>query len=80
MALFMGHPEIDWTYRHIVNGEEFSISTAELIEALEDRELLRTTDVGLWIRDLISESMAELRTRAANFADMINNDPRLRSS
>jgi hypothetical protein len=64
MALFMGHPEIDWTYRHIVNGGEFSISTAELIEVLEDRELLRTTDVGLWIRDQISESLADLRAKS----------------
>ena len=63
MALFMGHPEIDWTYRHIVDGTTFSISTEELVEVLEDRELLRTTDVGLWIRDQISESLDELRAK-----------------
>ncbi len=63
MALFMGHPEIDWTYRHTVDDGEFSISTEELVEVLEDRELLRTTDVGLWIRDQISESLDELRAK-----------------
>ncbi len=63
MALFMGHPEIDWTYRHIVDDGEFSISTEELVEVLEDRELLRTTDVGLWIREQISESLDELHAK-----------------
>jgi len=60
MALFMGHPEIDWTYRHLIDGREFSITTLELIEVLEDRELLRATEVGLWIREQITEGLAEL--------------------
>ncbi|MDR1650623.1 MAG: ATP-binding protein [Synergistaceae bacterium] len=63
MTLFMGHPEINWKYVHRVNGSEFSLSTEELAEVLEDRELLRTAEVGLWIRDLIAESLAELRGR-----------------
>jgi hypothetical protein len=63
MALFMGHPEMNWKYIHIVNGQEFSLSSEELIEVLEDRELLRTTEVGLWIRDQIREALEELRTR-----------------
>jgi hypothetical protein len=61
MALFMGHPEINWRYVHSVDGGEFSLSTEELVTALEDRELLRTTEVGLWIRDQIRESLDELR-------------------
>ncbi|MDR0648582.1 MAG: ATP-binding protein [Synergistaceae bacterium] len=61
MVIFMGHPEIDWTYRHVYNGKDFSISTVELVEALEDRELLRSTEVGLWIRDQIDEALSELR-------------------
>ena len=65
MALFMGHPEINWTYVHKVNGNEFSLSTKELIEALEDRELLRTAEVGLWIRGQISESLDELHSAAS---------------
>ncbi|MDR2780617.1 MAG: ATP-binding protein [Synergistaceae bacterium] len=63
MALFMGHPEIDWKYIHRVNGREFSISTVELMEALDDRELLRQTEVGLWIRDRVKESIDEMRLR-----------------
>ena len=61
MALFMGHPEIDWTYRHRVNENEFTLTTRELIDVLEDRELLRSTEVGLWIRDQVAESLADLR-------------------
>jgi hypothetical protein len=64
MALFMGHPEINWKYIHRVNGMKFSISTEEIMEALEDRELLRSTEVGLWIRDQISESLEEMRQKA----------------
>ncbi|MDR3279607.1 MAG: ATP-binding protein [Synergistaceae bacterium] len=64
MALFMGHPEINWNYVHKVSGREFSLTTEELVEALEDRELLRTTDVGLWIRNQIAESLAYLRTES----------------
>lgn len=60
MALFMGHPEINWTYTHIVDEETFSITTEELVEVLEDRELLRSTEIGLWIRDQIRESLDEM--------------------
>lgn len=62
MTLFMGYPDIDWTYRHSVDSREFSITTLELVDALEDRELLRTTEVGLWIRGQIEEELAELKT------------------
>jgi hypothetical protein len=61
MALFMGHPDINWRYVHKINGEEFSLSTEELVEVLEDRELLRTTEVGLWIRDQIKEALEGMR-------------------
>lgn len=60
MALIMGHPEIDWIYRHLIDGREFSVSSLDLVEVLEDRELLRTTEVGLWVRDQITEGIAEL--------------------
>jgi hypothetical protein len=63
MALFMGHPEIDWKYTHSVNGAKFSISTEEILEALDDRELLRQTEVGLWIRDRVKESLEEMRRK-----------------
>ena len=62
MTLFMGHPDINWTYRHHIGNETFSLTTAELVEVLEDRELLRTTEIGLWIRDQITESLDALRS------------------
>ena len=65
MALFMGHPEIDWTYRHLVEDEMFALTTVELIDVLEDRELLRTTEVGLWIKEQIAEALSELHAKAA---------------
>jgi hypothetical protein len=61
MALFMGHPEIDWSYKHVRGERSYIITTAELIEILEDRELLRTAEVGLWIRDNVREALSELR-------------------
>ena len=61
MTIFMGHPDINWTYRHIYDGREFSMTTEELAEVLEDRELLRTAEVGLWIRGQIAEALLELR-------------------
>ncbi|MDR1515700.1 MAG: ATP-binding protein [Synergistaceae bacterium] len=61
MTIFMGYPEINWTYRHVYNGTDFSLSTAELVEVLEDRELLRSAEVGLWIRGQMTEALFELR-------------------
>lgn len=62
MALFMGHPQIDWTYRHSVDGMTCQVTTQELVEVLEDRELLRTTEVGLWLREMLTELIGELET------------------
>ncbi|MDR1916933.1 MAG: ATP-binding protein [Synergistaceae bacterium] len=64
MTLFMGHPEINWHYIHRIGEEEFSMTTEELVEVLEDRELLRDTDVGLWIREQISKALSEMTTTA----------------
>jgi hypothetical protein len=61
MAIFMGHPEINWTYRHVYGGKDFSVSTAELVGVLEDRELLRSAEVGLWIRGQVAEELSLLR-------------------
>lgn len=57
MTLLMGNPEIDWTYRHTTDGGEFLLEMAELEEALEDLELLRTPEIGLWLRDHVRENL-----------------------
>ena len=57
MTLLMGNPEIDWTYTHITDQGEFVLAMAELEEALEDLELLRTPEIGLWLRDHVREKL-----------------------
>ena len=50
MTLIMGSPEIHWTYLHL----------DEIVSALDgDRELLRTADVGLWLKEHVKEGLAE---------------------
>ena len=56
----MGHPEIRWVYRHRVDDREYLLDSRELLEVLEDPELFRTPDVGLWIRDAAREGLEAL--------------------
>jgi hypothetical protein len=49
-----------------VNGEEFSLSTEEILRELEDRDLLRTPEAAMWIRNLVAESLEELRGRSGS--------------
>lgn len=61
MALVMGSPQAHWIYKHITPGGEFVLDTDEIIEALDgDRELLRSHEVGLWLRDHIREGLDEI--------------------
>ncbi len=61
MTLIMGSPEIHWIYRHRTNKGEFVLDTNEIIEALDgDTEMLRSADVGLWLRDHIKEGLDEI--------------------
>lgn len=65
MTLIMGSPEIHWIYRHTTNKGRFELDTDELLEALDgDRELLRSADVGLWIRDNVKEGLAGIGSGA----------------
>lgn len=62
MTLIMGSPLVHWIYRHIYNGKEFVLDTNEVLEALDgDKEMLASTEVGLWLRDTIKEELEELR-------------------
>lgn len=61
MTLVMGSPEIHWIYRHRTDKGEFVLDTDEILEALDgDRELLRTADVGLWLKEHIKEGLDEI--------------------
>lgn len=59
MTLIAGSPEIHWIYRHCTDNGEFVLDTKEVVEALDgDIELLRTVDVGLWLREHVKEGLA----------------------
>lgn len=65
MTLIMGAPEIHWLYRHTTNKGEFELDTDELLEALDgERDLLRSADVGLWIRDKVKEGLTSIGSGA----------------
>ena len=67
MALIMGSPEIHWTYSHETDSGEFVLDTDEIIEALDgDREMLRSAEIGLWLREYIKENLDEIKWEAAS--------------
>ena len=67
MALIMGSPEIHWTYSHETDSGEFVLDTDEIIEALDgDREMLRSAEIGLWLKEHIKENLDEIKWEAAS--------------
>lgn len=67
MALIMGSPEIHWIYIHKTDSGEFLLDTDEIIQALDgEREMLRTPEVGLWIRGHIRENLNEIKWEGAS--------------
>ncbi|NLD05334.1 MAG: ATP-binding protein [Synergistaceae bacterium] len=69
MALVMGSPEIHWTYRHKTDSGEFVMDSDEIIEALDgDREMLRSAEVGLWLREHIKENLVDIKWEGASLS------------
>ena len=69
MALIMGSPEIHWTYRHKTDSGEFVLDTDEIIEALDgDREMLRSAEVGLWLREHIRENLDDIKWEGSSIS------------
>ncbi len=60
-TLLAGNPRIHWIYRHRIDGREYLLDSAELLEVLEDPELFRTPDVCLWVRESVREGIEEIR-------------------
>ena len=58
-TLIGGSPDIDFVFRHLKNGKEFVLNTAEMRESLGDVPL-DTPEVILWIGDYIKEGINEL--------------------
>ena len=66
MALIMGSPEIRWIYRHRTDNGEFVLDTDEIIDALDgEREMLRSPEVGLWLKEHIKENLDEIKWEEA---------------
>ena len=66
MALIMGSPEIRWIYRHRTENGEFVLDTDEIIDALDgEREMLRSPEVGLWLKEHIKENLDEIKWEKA---------------
>lgn len=58
MTLIMGSPDVHWLYRHTTDKGGFLLDSDEIIEALDgDREMLRSPEIGLWLRDFIKEGL-----------------------
>lgn len=58
MTLLMGSPSVHWIYRHVTRSGKFVLDSDEIVEALDgDRELLRTPEVGLWLREHVRDGL-----------------------
>ncbi len=61
-TLITSEDNIDIIYKHIVNNEEFELSTSELKEILGEVPLSQV-EVVLWIKDYINDNLKELKNR-----------------
>lgn len=59
LTLISGSPDIDFKYRHTINGKTFLLDTADLRKVLEGVPL-DTPDVLSWISDFVKEGLSEL--------------------
>lgn len=62
MTLMVGWPERDFLFRYNFDSDLFETSTEELVRVLEDRELLVSPEVALWISRYIKQGIYNLRT------------------
>lgn len=58
-TLISGSPEIDFLYKHLKNGNEFILDTAEMRETLSGVPL-DTPEVLMWVADYVNEGLSEL--------------------
>jgi hypothetical protein len=60
ITIIQGNPELDIYYQHLVNDKEFSFTTVEVRQKLENIPLNEITVIK-FIREYISENLEELR-------------------
>jgi len=58
-SLVIANPQLNFKYHHVVDGREFSLATAEIIEILGDMPL-SNPDVILWLHDYLSDNVVNL--------------------
>jgi hypothetical protein len=56
-----GAADVDFVYRHIIDGREFCMDTREIRAALGDEVSLGEPDVLMWIKEYINEGLMNLR-------------------
>jgi anti-sigma regulatory factor (Ser/Thr protein kinase) len=59
LLLVIGNPEVDFLYRHTLDGESFALDTRELREILGDVPFSEP-DITQWIREYLAEGEAEI--------------------
>ena len=59
LGIVTSYNDVDFVYKHRVNGAEYSLDTRELKEILGDVSFTQP-DVMLWLRDYLNENEAEL--------------------
>lgn len=69
LLLIIGNPDIDFVYIHEIDGKSFTLDTRELREVLGDDVPLSNSEVGVWIRENLAESEAELINSQLNKGD-----------
>ncbi|HOI80813.1 MAG: ATP-binding protein [Thermovirgaceae bacterium] len=62
MTLMVGWPERSFLFRFRFNDDIFETGTEELLQILEDRELLASAEVALWISRYMEQGIYNLRT------------------
>lgn len=59
-TLISGNPQIDFVYRHIINGKKFELDTSKVKEILLEVPI-DSFEVISWIRDYINEGLNTIR-------------------
>jgi len=62
VALMVGWPDRSFVFRYAVDGKTLDLSTDQLLEILEDRNLLVLPEVAVWLRKYLSEQIEKLHT------------------
>lgn len=60
VALLVGNPDLDFKYQHRVNGEEFTLDTTEIREAMGPGYSISDMEILEWIREYMKEGLAEI--------------------